>query len=91
LAPEYNLNIQAHIPTALCAIHNFIYEHDPIDKPPKPDNASGSCSDNYDTTNSEQDEAAATMMELEEESDASRRHDYIAQMMWVEYQCICAE
>ena len=29
LAPEYDLNIQARIPTALCAIHNFIRKHDP--------------------------------------------------------------
>jgi hypothetical protein len=29
LAPEYDLDIQARIPTALCAIHNFIRKHDP--------------------------------------------------------------
>ena len=29
IAPEYNLEIQARIPAALCAIHNFIQEHDP--------------------------------------------------------------
>ena len=29
LAPEYNMNIQAQIPTALCAIRNFIHMHDP--------------------------------------------------------------
>lgn len=29
LAPEYNLDIQARIPTALCAIHNFIRKHEP--------------------------------------------------------------
>jgi len=28
LAPEYDLNVQAQIPTALCAIHNFICVHD---------------------------------------------------------------
>jgi hypothetical protein len=28
LAPEYNLEIQARIPAALCAIHNFICIHD---------------------------------------------------------------
>jgi hypothetical protein len=29
LAPEYDLDIQARIPVALCTIHNFIREHDP--------------------------------------------------------------
>ena len=29
LALEYSIQIQARIPTALCAIHNFIRIHDP--------------------------------------------------------------
>jgi hypothetical protein len=29
LAPEYNMDIQAHIPVALCAIHNFVQHLDP--------------------------------------------------------------
>jgi hypothetical protein len=29
IAPEYNLEVQAQISVALCAIHNFIQEHDP--------------------------------------------------------------
>ena len=28
IAPEYDLEIQAQIPAALCAIHNFIQKHD---------------------------------------------------------------
>ncbi|KIJ59008.1 hypothetical protein HYDPIDRAFT_72443, partial [Hydnomerulius pinastri MD-312] len=28
-APEYDLSIQVRIPTALCAIHNFICTHNP--------------------------------------------------------------
>ena len=31
LAPEYTLHIQARIPAALCAIHNFIIKHDPAE------------------------------------------------------------
>jgi len=27
--PEYNMEIQAHIPPALAATHNFICDHDP--------------------------------------------------------------
>jgi hypothetical protein len=29
LAPEYKMNLQAHIPAALCALHNFIKIHEP--------------------------------------------------------------
>ena len=32
LAPEYNLEIQARIPAALCSIHNFIRTHDASDQ-----------------------------------------------------------
>ena len=31
LAPEYNVDIQSRLPTALCALHNFIRTHDPDD------------------------------------------------------------
>ncbi|KIJ19663.1 hypothetical protein PAXINDRAFT_34071, partial [Paxillus involutus ATCC 200175] len=31
LAPGYNLDIQAHIPVALCTIHNFMRIHDSDD------------------------------------------------------------
>src|ERR1700736_3612115 len=34
LAPEYSLEIQAQIPAALAAIHNFIQSHDPDDNEP---------------------------------------------------------
>ncbi|KIM56854.1 hypothetical protein SCLCIDRAFT_131712, partial [Scleroderma citrinum Foug A] len=33
LAPEYNIQIQACIPAALCAIHNFICIHDGDEDP----------------------------------------------------------
>ena len=29
IAPEYSLEIQAHIPAALAAVHNFIHHHKP--------------------------------------------------------------
>jgi len=29
IPPEYSMEIQAHIPLALCALHNFIREEDP--------------------------------------------------------------
>ncbi|KAG2071146.1 hypothetical protein BDR04DRAFT_1016785, partial [Suillus decipiens] len=35
LSPEYKMDIQAHIPVALCPIHNFIWIHD-LAKDPLP-------------------------------------------------------
>ena len=32
LAPEYNMDIQSRLPTALCTLHNFIRTHDPDDE-----------------------------------------------------------
>ena len=29
LAPEYDMDVQAKVPPALCALHNFIRQHDP--------------------------------------------------------------
>ena len=31
LAPEYDMDMQARVPPALCALHNFIHQHDPSD------------------------------------------------------------
>ena len=31
LAPEYDMDIQARVPPALCTLHNFIHQHDPSD------------------------------------------------------------
>jgi hypothetical protein len=38
LSLEYKIDIQAHIPAALCAIHNFIWIHDPAKDPLPPMN-----------------------------------------------------
>ncbi|KAG2746438.1 hypothetical protein P692DRAFT_20670300, partial [Suillus brevipes Sb2] len=33
ISPEYKMQIQARVPAALCAIHNFIRTHDPHEGP----------------------------------------------------------
>jgi hypothetical protein len=33
VSPEYKITIQARIPVALCALHNFIRIHDPHEEP----------------------------------------------------------
>jgi hypothetical protein len=32
IRPEYNMTVQAQIPAALCALHNFIHIHDPCEQ-----------------------------------------------------------
>jgi DDE superfamily endonuclease len=77
IAPEYNLDIQAQIPTALCAIHNFITEHDtqegvlPEARPVFDD-------DGPEEAMMELDDADAGM-------EAGIRHDQIVQEMWEDY------
>jgi hypothetical protein len=86
LPPEYSLNIQAQIPAALCAIHNFIRTHD---------HDEGSILAERDLHN--QDNAvfeAAGDLDLEEPEQGttmSARRDQIAQEMWEDYQQILME
>ena len=51
IASEYGLDIQAHIPSALCAIHNFNCKHDLPDSKAFPNN--GAYFDDNDDTNNE--------------------------------------
>src|ERR1700722_532687 len=85
IAPKYSLDIQAQIPTALCAVHNFICLHDPdeglipgLDLPVfQEDQAGGSF--------------AAEPNDLEDGGGGSMRCDEIAQAMWEDYQRVLIE
>ena len=85
LPPEYDLKVQARIPSALCAIHNFIRHHDPSeeDLPEVPPLMGGQ--NNFllyappGITNDAAETAGARMM-----------RDNIAQAMWTDYQVILA-
>jgi hypothetical protein len=70
------LDIQAHIPVALSAIHNFIRTHEPGDEPPlvNPDILAN---DNFN-----EDPAAGIV----EHGEADVRRDKISQDMWDDYQ-----
>ena len=83
LAPEYNLDIQARIPAALCAVHNFILKFDPLDKEPILSNSTIDRNDN--------NEIDINFTETEPETSASIRRDQIAEAMWQSYQQYCAE
>jgi hypothetical protein len=78
LAPEYNFNIQARIPAALCAIHNFNAKYD-SNKVLLPENTLGGFDNCHDRVKS-------AGVEPERASDTSVDHDQIAEMMWWGYQ-----
>jgi hypothetical protein len=86
LAPEYNLDIQARISVALCAIHNFIRTHNGevsvLDAPQDQDH------NNFPDAN-----VVAMALEVQEEpgTTAAGRCDQIAQDMWEDYQHALAE
>lgn len=78
--PDYSIDIQARIPVALCAIHNFIAKHDPSEEP-LPENSADYCDDYYDDVN-----FAGVTRKRKRASDATVKRDQIAEMMWQSYQ-----
>ena len=83
LAPEYSLQVQARIPAALCAIHNFISIHDP-------DEDTILTVDDNDNTPLDDDREpfAAAAAEID---TPSMKRDRIAQAMWDDYLAICRQ
>ena len=85
LAPEYTLHIQARIPAALCAIHNFIIKHDPAEDitltDDDNDNAPGPLDHDHEAS-------AAAAAEIDTPSE---RRDNIAQAMWDDYLEVCRQ
>ena len=85
LAPEYDLQVQAQIPAALCAVHNFIQthshgHHDSDDS----DNDSGD--DDEDRMASAANNAPAVASDVPDDDDAKLWRDEIAEAMWTAYQ-----
>jgi hypothetical protein len=85
LAPEYSLEIQARLPTALASIHNFISNCNPHDQPISSSSSDGTIQ-SYD--GNDNDDNAFTGASDEDED---QRRDVIAQAMWEDYLKICAE
>ena len=80
IAPEYSMSIQAWIPAALCAIHNFISIHDSAEEIIYD-------ADNDNTYNpvDHNDVAPAAA------ARPSARWGRIAQEMWEDYLAVCME
>ena len=87
LAPEYSLEVQARIPAALCAIHNFIRIHDPAEDTVL---AADNDNDYDDNTALDRDHEAFAAAAAENDTMSAKR-DSIAQAMWDDYLEICQE
>ena len=81
LALEYSLEIQAQIPAALAAIHNFIHSHDPDNYEPHTANS--------DTIHDDHSHDEPNPTFTFEEVD--KWWDQIALAMWNNYQQVCEE
>jgi hypothetical protein len=83
IAPEYNLEIQARIPAALCAIHNFIQEHDPNE---------GELEEGRNVHEGLGNEGVPPAPEDDlDETNATILRNQIAQDMWDQYQQLLTE
>ena len=82
LAPEYSMEVQARIPAALAAIHNFISIHNPHNQPIS--STSDGAAQMYDNVDED-----VTFTGAPDNSDI--RQDMIVQKMWDDYVYICAE
>ena len=85
LAPEYSLEIQARIPSALLAIHNFIRIHDSNEGDIDGDSGSDPDGSAFDCDPVHPAPAAAA------NDEPSARRDAIASMMWADYMAIRCE
>lgn len=84
IPPEYSVKVQAQIPSALCAIHNFIQIHDPAEEDKLPD---------HETSNSITSIPNPGDYEVRQgddnvTDDVAVRRDKIAQDMWASYQSV---
>jgi hypothetical protein len=83
--PSYDMDIQACIPPALCAIHNFILRHDPEDINDFDTNA-----DDFQPGNHSEGDLAIGHPNCETRERANARRDAIAQRMWDDYMVLLA-
>ncbi|KAJ7736088.1 hypothetical protein B0H16DRAFT_1764324 [Mycena metata] len=94
MPPGYDMKIQARIPAALAALHNFIIQHDPDDRvDPEVWDPSLGATVNPDTlaTLRLQGELATERRTSEEAEAGAALRDSIANVMWLQYQDVLRE
>ena len=79
IAPEYDLHIQARLPAALAALHNFISDHNPHKQPISGFNTHGAAPIDDDDQNDDNHAFSGAGEDVDE------RRDAIAQAMWEDY------
>ena len=88
LAAPFSLSTQACIPTALCAIHNFIRIHDPSEGDPPNDQEEQDPQGGLGDQEGLADQGG--MFEVADDLEACALRDHIAERMWQDYQEILA-
>ena len=79
IAPEFGLHVQARLPAALAALHNFISENNPQEQPISRSSSQGAAPIDDDDQNDDNNAFAGAG------EDADERRDAIAQAMWEDY------
>ena len=87
LPAEFSIEIQAQIPTALCAVHNFIRKHDSLED----DLDSDETGDDEEHAESIDDLGTDGAAEIDSDDSVQAMHDRIAEAMWVDYQRLLEE
>ena len=91
LAPKYSLEIQACIPVALCAVHNFIWDHD-SNEGDLPGDPQFFDEDFYHGPGAGEDYPPENETQLGQNPSAASIHcDKIAQAMWDHYLQVCED
>jgi len=89
LAPRYSLEIQARIPSALAAIHNYICEHSDADddNPLKVNGGDTVNASHWHEDSNDLEDDGPTF----NNDNVDERRDQIARAMWDDYQKVCEE
>lgn len=92
-APEYDLSIQARIPVAMAAMHNFILTHEPLNIPEGPagDDYPEPRGDFHDPDHRASSEDAIAAEADNQERIGDARREEIANAMWADYVQLRAE
>ena len=79
IAPEFGLHVQARLPAALAALHNFISKNNPQEQPISGSGFQGAAPIDDDNQYDDNNAFAGA------EEDVDERRDAIAQKMWEDY------
>ena len=91
MPPEFSIEIQAQIPAALCAIHNFIRVHRLTSNNESSDLDEMDDDGGYTSDDRNVDTGPANHTMANSNDTAKQLRDQIADAMWVDYQRILRE